>query len=201
MNHRAIEDITRFIFLEDTPAKCDIIFVPGTSKSAVTEKAAQLYRDGIAPLVLPSGKFSSSIGHFAADKIDNLKYYGKYATDFAYCEHILMENGVPENAILREDRATNSMENAMYSAEVVRQLGVKVERAVICCQAFHARRAYLSYACHFPDAELFVVPTDTQGISRNDWFKTEKGYRKVMGEVAKCGAYFKDYGSVIGKVL
>lgn len=194
MNNRAIKDITNFIFMDDTPEKCDIILIPGTSKAATTEKAAELYCAGYAPYVMPSGLYSSSLGRFAAENIDNPQYVGEYATDFEYCKHILMENGVPESAILREDRATNSMENAMYSAQAVKDAGIEVKRAIICCQAFHARRAFLSYACHFDDTELIVVPIATQGITRDDWFKSEKGYKKVMGEVAKCGVYFKEMG-------
>lgn len=197
MNNRAIKDITNFIFMDDAPEKCDIILIPGTSKSSITEKAAELYCAGYAPYVMPSGLYSSSLGRFAAENIDNPRYVGEYATDFEYCKHILMENGVPESAILREDRATNSMENAMYSAQAVKDTGIEVKRAIICCQAFHARRAFLSYACHFGDTELIVVPTATQGITRNDWFKSEKGYKKVMGEVAKCGVYFKEMGEMV----
>ncbi len=196
MNTRAIQDITCFIFMDDTPEKCDIILVPGTSKFAVTEKAAELYREGFAPYVMPSGLYSSSLGRFAAENIDSPRYAGTYASDFAYCKHILMENGVPEYAILREDRATNSMENAMYSAQAVRDAGIQVRRAIICCQAFHSRRAFLSYACYFPGVELMVVPTATQGIAKEDWYRSEKGYKKVMGEVAKCGAYFREMGKL-----
>lgn len=197
MNLRAVEDISNFIFIEDTPQTSDIILIPGTSKSAITEKAAALYHAGFAPFILPSGQFSSSLGRFASENIDNLRYTGNFATDFEYCKHILMENGVPEQAILCEDRATNSMENAMFSAQVVKSAGIDVTRAIICCQAFHARRAFLSYACHFTDAELIVIPTPTQGITKGNWFRSEKGYRKVMGEVAKCGAYFKDMGNYL----
>lgn len=197
MNKRAIQDITDFIFMEDTPQTCDVILIPGTSKSAITEKAAELYRAGYAPYVMPSGMYSSSLGRFASENIDNPRYAGEFATDFEYCKHILMENGVPERAILREDRATNSMENAMYSAQALKDMGIEVKRAIICCQAFHARRAFLSYACHFGDAELMVVPSATQGISSADWYKSEKGFKKVMGEVAKCGVYFKEMGEML----
>lgn len=197
MNQRAIKDIADFIFMEDEPEKCDIILIPGTSKSAITEKAAELYRAGYAPYVMPSGMYSSSLGRFAAENIDNPRYAGDYATDFEYCRYILLQNGVPECAILREDRATNSMENAMYSAQTVKKLGIEVKRAILCCQAFHARRAFLSYACHFDGVELLVVPAETQGISKDDWFKYEKSYKKVMGEVAKCGVYLKDMGGLL----
>ena len=193
MIHCALKEITDFIFMKDDPFSCDVILIPGTSQSAITEKAASLYREGWAPYVLPSGGFSSSLGHFAREKIDNLKYDGDYASEFAYCRRILMENGVPEHAILREDRATNSMENAMYSAAVLKAAGIFAKRAIVCCQSFHARRAFLSYTCHFPGTELRIVPAVTQGISAENWYLSEKGFQKVMREVAKCGTYFLPY--------
>lgn len=195
MDRRAVEDISNFIFLSDEAEKCDLILIPGTSKSAITEKAARLYREGDAPYILPSGLYSSSLGRFASEKIDDPRYAGEYASDFEYCKHILMENGVPEWAILCENRATNSLENAMYSAEVVQNIGLRVEKAIVCCQAFHARRAFLSYSCFFPQTRLLMVPEDTQGITKENWYKTEAGWRKVMGEVAKCGKYFGSDGA------
>ena len=38
-----IEDITRFIFLSDTPMPADIIFIPGNGHAGPSELAAQLY--------------------------------------------------------------------------------------------------------------------------------------------------------------
>lgn len=193
MVNRAIKDITDFIFMQDSPAFCDVILIPGTSQSAITEKAAELYQEGWAPYVLPSGGCSSNVGHFARENIDNPKYDGVYASDFEYCKHILLANGVPESAILQENQATNTIENAMYSASVLKALGISVKRGIICCQAFHARRAFLSYTCHFPGTELLVVPSNTQGISSENWHLSDKGFKKVMGEVAKCGKYFSEY--------
>ena len=193
MNERNIRDITDFIFMEDEPQKSGVILIPGTSQSAVTERAAALYRAGFAPYVLPAGMYSSKRGRFAAEKIDNPRYAGEYATDFEYCRHILTENGVPDGAILREDRSTNTMENAELSARVLKEAGIPVRRAILCCQAFHARRAFMSYARHFPGTEILVVPAETQGIRKKDWFCQEKSYRRVMSEVYKCGAYFLDY--------
>ena len=193
MNQRAIRDITDFIFMNDTPQNSDIIFIPGTSQSAVTETAARLYCEGYAKYVLPSGMYSGKRGKFASEKIDNPRYAGEYATDFAYCKHILRENGVPEAAILREDRSTHTGENAEYSAAVLKELGIKVGKAILCCQAFHARRAFMTYTKFFPDTEILVVPTETQGIRREDWFLHETSYRRVMSEVYKCGEYFLEY--------
>ena len=193
MNERNVRDISEFIFLRDEPQKSDVILIPGTSQSAVSETAAALYRAGYADYVLPAGMYSGKRSGFAADRIDNPRYAGEYATDFEYCRYILTENGVPDRAILREDRSTHTLENAEFSARVLKEAGLSVRRAILCCQAFHARRAFLSYTKHFPSAEILVVPTETQGIRKEDWFRQEKSYRRVMSEVNKCGAYFMEF--------
>ena len=193
MNQRVIRDITDFIFMKDMPQKSVVIFIPGTSQSAVSETAAELYCAGWAKYVLSSGMYSGKRGKFAAEKIDKARYAGEYDTDWAYCRHILMANGVPESAILREDRSTHTGENAEFSAMVLKEAGIKVEKAILCCQAFHARRAFMTYAKYFPDTEILVVPTETQGIRKEDWFNQEKSYRRVMSEVYKCGEYFLEY--------
>ncbi len=59
MNSRAIQDITDFIFMSDLPQKSDVILIPGTSHAEITEKAAELYHQGYAPYILPSGMFVS----------------------------------------------------------------------------------------------------------------------------------------------
>lgn len=90
------------------------------------------------------------------------------------------------------------MENAEYSAKVLNNLNIEVRKAILCCQSFHTRRAFMSYSCHFPKTEIFVVPVDTQGITADSWSCLEKSYKKVMNEVAKCGKYFNDYETMIG---
>ncbi len=172
--NRVVQDITNFIFMSDAPQKSDVILVPGTSHAEITENAAQLYHQGYAPYILPSGKFSSSLGRFAQEKVTDPRYHGTFSTDFEYCKRILTVCGVPETAILREEQATNTMENAAFSAQVLRTMGLYVKRAILCCQAFHARRAFMSYACHFPGTKLLVVPTETQGITAEGWYRSEK---------------------------
>ena len=192
MNERNIKDITNFMFISDEPQKSDIIFLPGTSKSAIAVKAAELYRAGFASYILPSGKFSSSIGRVAKENIDDPRYVRDYATEFEYFKYVLLDNGVPENAILCEDKATNSMENAIFSARVLQEKGIEIKKAILCCQSYHSRRALMSYSLHFPSIDFRVVSTDTQGITKENWHTTEKGYLKIMSELEKCGMYFKN---------
>ena len=63
--------ITDFVFLEHEPVKADIILMPGGSKPQLMPKAAELYHQGLAPLMrlniilfplLMTGKSQNGIG-------------------------------------------------------------------------------------------------------------------------------------------
>lgn len=181
-----IDEYTEFVFLEDEPEKADIIFLPGSDEGALAVRAAKLWKAGYAPVILPSGRYAKWTGRFAGDPA--------YETEWAYFHHILRKEGVPEECIWREDEATFTYENAMRSREVTDKAGFSVGKALLCCQAYHARRARLYYQVCFPEAEILVCPVVTKGISRENWYRTERGIDLVLTEMKHCGTQF-------GKIL
>lgn len=181
--------VTEFIFQEDAPQKAQVIFVPGSNQPQHALKAAELYHAGFAPFVLPSGRFAKPVGHFAGVEAPWQDVYaGAYETEWAFLRDVLTRAGVPDSAVLREDQATYTWENAQYSQAVTDQMGLKVEIAILCCKPFHARRALMYYQAAFPETEILVCPARWPGVDREDWFLTKEGFDTVMGEVARCGA-------------
>lgn len=187
-----IEDITDFIFLEDQPQKADVIFIPGNGHAEPSELAAQLYREGFAPYVLPSGRYAIGTSGFAGQKSGARRYEGEFETEWAYMRHILLENGVPERAILREDEATYTYQNAINSRRRTDEQSLNVRRAILCCMPVHARRARMYYETLFPDAELFVCPVKGADITRSNWMHEPVGIDRVLGEMERCGGQFHD---------
>ncbi len=189
MYQKFLQQFTDFIFVENTPLPSDIIFIPGNGYPQMAEKAAALWRDGLAPLVLPSGKYSTLTGHFSGvqDKAD--RYPGPYETEWDFLRNVLLKNGVSEEAILREDTATYTYENAIRSRALTDSLGLTIRRAILCCHAWHARRCLLYYQLLFPRTELLVCPSDT-GINRENWQETGEGIDLVLGEIERCGGQF-----------
>ena len=53
MYEKFLKQTEDFIFIDDKPEKADVIFVPGNGYPQMAEKAAELYRRGLAPRVLP----------------------------------------------------------------------------------------------------------------------------------------------------
>lgn len=190
---KTIDDITNFIFLEDKPSKADIIFIPGGSYAELAERAAELWIDKYASLILPSGKYGFKRGYFPKPSSKAEKYSGKYDTEWDFLRDVLIKNGVNENSILREDNAENTYENAFKSRELTDKLGLKINKAIICCKAFHSRRCFMYYKWAYPDTEIIICPSEVKGINRNNWFTTESGVERVMDELMKCGSQFKDY--------
>lgn len=182
------ECITDFIFVEDKPRRSDIIFVPGGSYPDAAEHAAKLYHAGYAPCVMPSGRYSILRGRFVPPEDDP----ESYETECDYLCGVLRRCGVPEQAILREDQATFTYENAIYSRKRTEELGLRIRKAILCCQAFHARRCLMYYQEQFPDTEFLVCPVVTKGISRDNWYRTRQGIDTVLGEMERCGGQFHE---------
>ena len=185
-----ISDITDFIFLEDAPAPADIIFIPGNGHALPSELAAQLYKSGYAPYVLPSGRYAIGTSGFAGQKSGSRIYEGEFDTEWSFMRRILMDNDVPEHAILREDEATYTYQNAIFSRKLTDEMGLHISRAIICCMPVHARRARMYYETLYPDAELLVCPAKGADVTRENWTQSETGIDTVLGEMERCGSQF-----------
>lgn len=192
MNDKFLNQITEFIFVEDKPEKSDVIFIPGSGFPQLAEEAAKLYHQGLAPYILPSGKYSILNGKFAGVQEKQELYDGEYETEWEFLKEALKKNQVPEEHILRENNATYTYENAIYSRKVTDRLGMEIKKAILCCKPYHARRSLLYYQLLYPETQFYVCPIQDSDVKRDNWYLTEKGIRLVFGEVQKIGEQFED---------
>ena len=184
--------LTDFIFVEDAPEKADVLFVPGGAYGEIAEHAARLYRQGYVPRILISGKYSITEGRFAGAKSPASYRKYSYRTECEFLSDILLKNGVPPEAILQEEEATFTYENAINSRALTDSLGLSVRTAIISCQAYHARRCLLYFSLLYPDTRFLICPAVTRGISRDTWMLDPEKIDLVLGEVERCGSQFHD---------
>ena len=187
-----IQDITRFIFLQDQPRPADILFIPGNAFAEPSELAAALYREGFAPLVLPSGRYAVTSSAFIGQQSGARSYPGPFETEWAFMKRVLLEGGVPEAAILREDEATYTYQHAILSRRLTDMAHLSIRRGIICCMPVHARRCKMYYQTLYPHAELLVCPVQGADITAENWATTAEGVDAVLGELERCGAQFHD---------
>lgn len=187
---RIIQEISDFIFVEDPLEKADVIFIPGGSYPELPERAAALWKEGYAPCVVPSGRFSVTCGRFTGAKA-KAELYGKdYATECAFYTDVLQRCGVDGDSILQEDRAEYTAQNARFSRMLLDERGIRPQKAILCCKAYHARRCLMYYQLSFPDTSFMVAPVAVGGLTKDSWYGTEKGLKKVLGELARLGTQF-----------
>ena len=187
-----LRDITEFIFLEDLPEKADLIIVPGNTWPQPARRAAALYQEGMAPYIVVSGRYSKGQQTFAGAACEGDRYKGAYMTEADFLTDVLIREGVPETAVLQERKAEFTLENARYIRKLLEEKKMTVKKALICCQAFHARRCrmYFEYVFQDTDVEFLMCPAVTQGISRCSWMESQKGLDTVLGELRRCGEQF-----------
>ena len=209
MDPHQIKEITDYIFLEDSLAKADLIFIPGCARPDHTEEAARLYREGWAPVLVPSGGFTKLEGGFRGVKKGGDRYGRDYSCEADFLEAVLLANGVPASAILKEREATYTLENAEKSRELLlaAETGTDEEKeamaektpgnriktgipkkAIVCCKAHHARRCFMYYSMVFPETDLIMHPVTVDGIGPDSWYRTAQGRSLVLGEFSRIGS-------------
>ncbi|MDP3763236.1 MAG: YdcF family protein [bacterium] len=174
------EEITNYVFLEDFDPKGDIAFVFGTWNAwkGSVEKAVEIYKKGLVPKMIFSGGLN--------------KKYGIVEGEAMAKEAVKL--GIPEKDTLAENESTNTLENVLFSIQVMdKELGlqnIKVITAIV--KNYHARRALMTLRKHIPEnIKLKAVPyySEYYPFTKENWFETDIGKEKVMEEVEKIKTY------------
>ena len=190
MEKHIITDISNFIFVDEKPEKVDAIFLPGGSHPSQPEYAAELYHKGLAKWIISSGGVSIKRDKWPGVRSKADIYNGDYQSDCEFFTDVLIKNGVPIDAIIEENKSRHTRDNAFFSLKAVDEKGVEIKTAIIVCKAFHARRCLMLYQMAFPNVLIKVCPVHCYNITKYNWYKTEQGIDRVLGELARCGNQF-----------
>ncbi len=174
------EEITKYIFIEDQDLAGDIAFVFGTWKAwkGSVEKAYELYKNKLVLKIIVSGGFNKETGIVEAD----------------FMTENLVNLGVPRKNILVENKSTNTLENVLFSKRLIdRKLGLdKIKTITAVVKNFHARRALMTLRKNMPARIILKSAPHVSpffNFTKDDWFKTDFGREKVLGEVEKIKKY------------
>lgn len=190
MLNRIIMDISNYIFVSDDPRKADAIFLPGGSHPGPPEYAAWLYREGYVQWLVPSGGVSVKRDKWPGVRVKSEIYDGDCKSDCEFFTDVLLKSGVPASAIVGEDQSGYTRDNAFFSRKVIEERGLVIKSAIIVCKAFHARRCLMLYQMAFPETEIRVCPVHCYNITKDNWYQTETGIDRVLGELARSGNQF-----------
>jgi len=127
------------------PGPSDCIFVLGSHDLRVANRGAELYLQGWAPLLI----FSGGLGNVTKGIWTETE-----ADRFAA---IALDMGVPREAILVENRSTNTGENITFTQQLLRDRGLDPQSFLVVQKPYMERRSYATFKKHWPDKTLLVT--------------------------------------------
>lgn len=134
-----------YLGMHQTPEKADCIVGFGNFNTNIARRAAQLYLQGYAPRIL----FTGGLGRNTKRLMQEPE-----AVIFA---RTAMECGVPEEAILMEDRSTNTAENILFTRAMLEEQGIPHSRILGVHQPFMERRICAAMGVYWPEQAFRVT--------------------------------------------
>jgi uncharacterized SAM-binding protein YcdF (DUF218 family) len=155
--------------VEDTLDRSDAIFVLSDDNFYADRatRASQVYRQGLAPIVVASGR--------------RLRPYAGVAE---LIEHDLIERGVPKDKILRVAHdADNTREEAITLAQVAKQK--KWHSIIVVTSNFHTRRARYIFTHVFPkDTKVRITGARDGDFDPERWWEKRISVKDLSREIA-----------------
>jgi len=125
--------------------RCDCILVLGSHDLRVAERGAEIYLQGWASLLIFSGGLGNLTRHIWKEP---------EADQFA---EIARQKGVPDKAILIENRSTNTGENILFTQRLLEEKNLQPESFIVVQKPYMERRSFATFKKHWPDKNLLVT--------------------------------------------
>lgn len=125
--------------------KSDVILALGSHDLRVANRAAELYLEGWAPLLVVSG----GLGNLTSGI-----WRESEADQFAA---IAIKMGVPANAVLIENKSTNTGENIQFTEKLLREKGLDPQTFIVVQKPYMERRSYATFKKHWPQKDVVIT--------------------------------------------
>ena len=140
-----LQVIWDYLGMHQEPSKADVIVGFGNFNTDIARRAAQLYHQGYAPKIL----FTGGLGRNTEGMLPEPE-----AMRFA---RVAMECGVPEGAILLEDKSRNTKENIEFTRTLLEKQGIPHGHILGVHQPFMERRIVAAMGVYWPDQSFAVT--------------------------------------------
>jgi len=140
-----VERIWQYHQLNHELSRADAIFALCSHDTVVAERAAQLFREGWAPLLIFAGGLGAITKHLWSEP---------EADQFA---RIAIRLGVPEGSILKENRSTNTGENVLFTRQMLAARGIEPRTFILVQKPYMERRTYATFRKVWPGPDVIVT--------------------------------------------
>lgn len=177
-HHSIAQKIWDYHHMGHSLEKADAIFALGSHDTRVAVRAAQLYLDGWASLLI----FSGGLGNLTAGMWNEPE-----ADKFA---KIALEMGVPASAILIENRSTNTGENVQFTQQLLAESGSDPLTFILVQKPYMERRTFATFKKNWPEKD-FVVTSPQLSFDEypNEEITQERVTHIMVGDLQRIRIY------------
>lgn len=169
-----LDAMAKYLVVQDKLGRADVIVVlGGDANGERVEEGVKLFKQGYAPYLLMSG------GPLAW----RLNYAG-------WMKKQARESGVPEKAILLEDRSRSTIEDAKFCLPIIQGKGFK--SLILVTSPYHCRRAGKVFRKVFVPAgiKVMVYPVQKSEFNPHRWWTRHEDTGAVVWEYVAMVMYF-----------
>ncbi|MGW3314103.1 YdcF family protein [Streptomyces fungicidicus] len=130
-----------------SPRPCSVAIGLGSHDLGVADTAVDLYKRGMAPVLLFTGATSPT----TRERMPR--------GEAVHYQERALELGVPSTAVLVEPRARNTGENIRFAREVLEEAGIEVFSVLLISKPYEERRAYATARKLWPEVEIVSAST------------------------------------------
>ncbi|TAN57337.1 YdcF family protein [Patescibacteria group bacterium] len=185
MNKSTVKAIEDFLMVKsDKLEKAPLCFCFGFPRKELYEAAAKMFKSGFCDYILISGGVNKSPDKAFDKSFQNI-------TEAKWQRDNLIKMGVPEEKILIEPKATNSLENVLFSKPIIiKQFGKVPKKIIVLHKVFHGRRALMTIRRNLSkDTKYLLQLFETPNHELKNWWKNKKLRNHLIDEVRKIGEY------------
>jgi uncharacterized SAM-binding protein YcdF (DUF218 family) len=158
--------------------KSDCILALGSHDTRVAHRAASLYLEGWAPLLI----FAGGLG-----RLTEGIWTESEADLFA---RIAIKQGVPQEAILVENRSTNTGENIQLVRQLLQEKGLDPQSFIVVQKPYMERRSLATFEKNWP-GKSFVVTSPQIAFEEypNEEIQLEQVINIMVGDLQRIKIY------------
>jgi len=181
ITHRLwLEAIAKFLIVEDQLSQADVIVILGGGGPERVRHGVKLYQSGYGTRIIATGM--------------EQKLPGLTTTWPQLARQEAVSLGVPEDAIILEERPTSTYEDAKYVKQDMLDGGLR--SAIVVSSPPHMRRARMTFRKVFSDQKdisLQFSPAEDSDFQVHKWWTREKELISIVNEYCKLVLYLFKY--------
>jgi uncharacterized SAM-binding protein YcdF (DUF218 family) len=164
--------------MQHTLENADCILVLGSHDLRVADRGAEIYLQGLAPIIIFSGGLGNvTKGIWTETEAD------KFAT-------IALDKGVPPEAIFIENKSTNTGENILFTQQLLKDKHLDLHKFIVVQKPYMERRSYATFKKHWPDKNLLVTsPQIAFEDYPNEEIPVERVINIMVGDLQRIRVY------------